>query len=97
MGRGSARGRPPLRVPSGLGERIRDHRVRLGLTQEQVAAPIYRGGYISNVEHGRVSPSLEAIAHIASRLGVQSTDLIAAGLAVACSSMNRVPAWIVAR
>lgn len=81
MGRGSDKGRPALPVRAGIGQRVREHRVRLGLTQAQVGEPVYRAGYISNVEHGRVTPSLDAVAHMAARLGVQSADLVGADAA----------------
>lgn len=62
MGRGqSNKGRRPTLSTSSLGQRIREYRTSLGLTQVQLGAPVYQGGYLSDVEHGRVTPSLEAL------------------------------------
>jgi transcriptional regulator with XRE-family HTH domain len=77
MGRGqSKKGRRPTVSTSSLGQRIRDHRTALGLTQAQLGAPVYQGGYLSDVEHGRVTPSLEALEHISRRVGVEAGDLL---------------------
>lgn len=59
-----------------LGRRIRQARVKLGLSQEDVAAPDYTAAYISHVEHGKRRPSQEALTHIASRLGMTLEQLI---------------------
>lgn len=60
----------------GLGGRIRERRTKLGLTQAELGAPVYQAGYISNVEHGRTTPSLEALGHLASRLGLHPSELL---------------------
>jgi len=79
MGKGTARrGRPALPVSAGLGQRIREARIALGLTQAGLGAPLYASGYISNVEHGRVTPSLEALGYLAERLGLTVAELIGA-------------------
>lgn len=70
------RGRPVLPVDPGLGARIRAERLRAGLTQQQLGGSKYAAGYISNVEHGHATPSLETLAYIADRLGVTISDLL---------------------
>lgn len=58
------------------GKKICDLRHRQGLTQEQLGSPRYSRSYVSQVEHGTLHPSREAIAHFAARLGVSPTDLL---------------------
>lgn len=72
------RGRPVLPVGTGLGGRIRAERLRAGLTQQQLGGSEYAAGYISNLEHGYATPSLEALAYIGDRLGVTLSDLLGA-------------------
>ena len=80
MGKGQRRrGRQPSATASTLGQQIRDRRIALGLTQAQLGAPIYQGGCLSDVEHGRVTPSLEALEHIAGRLGIAAAELLGQG------------------
>jgi transcriptional regulator with XRE-family HTH domain len=58
-----------------LGSRIRDLRVRAGLTQTQLGAPRTRS-FVSSVEHGRTLPSLRALLQMAERLGVPVAVLL---------------------
>lgn len=58
-----------------LGARIRERRVRAGLTQTELGAPMTRS-FISAVEHGRAVPSLPALTLIAARLGVSAGELL---------------------
>ncbi len=58
-----------------IGSKIRALRVRQALTQEQLAFPRYSRSYVSQVEHGTMHPSDEAIRHFAARLGVTPADL----------------------
>ena len=62
-------------TPAQLGRRIRTARLKLGLSQEQVAEPVYSAAYISHVEKGKRHPSQEALAHISSRLGMTLEQL----------------------
>lgn len=59
-----------------LGRRIRSTRLKLGLSQEDVARPSYSAAYISHVEKGKRSPSQEALTHIAGKLGMTLDQLV---------------------
>jgi tetratricopeptide (TPR) repeat protein len=50
-------------------------RVERGLTQRQLAEPVYTPAYISTLEAGRVRPSDQALRHLADRLGVAYDEL----------------------
>lgn len=59
-----------------LGERIKELCKRKGLTQEQLAEKVdLATSYISLIEVGRSSPTLETIENIASTLEVELKDL----------------------
>ena len=58
-----------------LGLRIRDLRIRAGLTQAELGSPMTRS-YVSAVERGRAIPSLPSLLLMASRLGVPVAELI---------------------
>lgn len=59
-----------------LGARIKELRKRKGLTQDQLAEQVdLASRYISLIEGGKSSPSLEVIARIASALGVEAKEL----------------------
>lgn len=59
-----------------LGARIKELRKRKGITQEQLAEKVdLATRYISLIEVGRSSPSLETIENIASTLEVELKDL----------------------
>ena len=58
-----------------LGSRIRELRIRAGLTQAELGSPMTRS-FVSAVEHGRALPSLTALLLIASRLGVPVGELL---------------------
>jgi transcriptional regulator with XRE-family HTH domain len=59
-----------------VGARIRSLRTAKGLTQAQLADPLYTKAYISMLESGRTRASMKALEHIAGRLGVQPSDLL---------------------
>jgi len=52
-----------------LGSRIREFRMRAGLTQTELGSPMTRS-FVSAVEHGRAIPSLRALLLMSERLGV---------------------------
>ncbi len=52
-----------------VGDKIRDLRKKLGLTQEQLAGPELTKSYVSQVELGRIRPSRNALKVMAQRLG----------------------------
>jgi transcriptional regulator with XRE-family HTH domain len=58
-----------------VGSRIRELRIRAGLTQAELGAPMTRS-YVSAVERGRAIPSLPSLLLMASRLGVPVGDLL---------------------
>ena len=59
------------------GDRIRDYRVSLGLTQGQVAKDMgVTPGYISNVENGRTSMSLRMLIYYAKIAGITLDELV---------------------
>ncbi|WP_229400060.1 helix-turn-helix domain-containing protein [Micromonospora okii] len=64
-------------VPGGepLGDRIRRLRTARGLTQQQVAEPRYTRAFLGAIEAGTRTPSPEALAHVAERLGLPVDDL----------------------
>jgi tetratricopeptide (TPR) repeat protein len=52
-----------------IGDRIRQLRTQLGLSQQQLAGAEYTRAYVSQVESGKCQPSLEALRILAKRLG----------------------------
>lgn len=62
-----------------LGRRLREQRVKLGLTLRQLAFDGCTAPYISAIEHGRRAPSLQIINRLAERLEV-SADWLARGV-----------------
>ncbi|MFB7931648.1 helix-turn-helix domain-containing protein [Streptomyces sp. NPDC056039] len=61
--------------PGTIGRRVQRLRVERGLTQRQLAEPVYTPAYISTLESGRVRPSDEALRHLSERLGVAFDEL----------------------
>ncbi|MGP3981671.1 helix-turn-helix domain-containing protein [Streptomyces sp. KR80] len=60
---------------AGVGVRIQRLRLDRGMTQRQLAEPVYTAAYISTLESGRVRPSETALRHLAERLGVSPDEL----------------------
>jgi transcriptional regulator with XRE-family HTH domain len=60
-----------------VGERIRQARTRVGLTQAQLAKGRYTAAYISALERGLAKPSMAALTFLSERLGVAVPDLVA--------------------
>ncbi|HJP72146.1 MAG TPA: helix-turn-helix domain-containing protein [Candidatus Limnocylindria bacterium] len=60
-----------------IGERIRQARTRIGLTQAQLAKGRYTAAYISALERGLAKPSMAALTFLSERLGVSVPDLVA--------------------
>ncbi len=59
------------------GELIKSYRIKLGLTQNQVAAEMdVTPGYISNVENGRTAMSLRFLIYYAKLMGVTLDELV---------------------
>ncbi|MFB6813318.1 tetratricopeptide repeat protein [Streptomyces sp. NPDC056347] len=61
--------------PKALGRRVQHLRIERGLTQRQLAEPLYTPAYVSTLEAGRVRPSEAAVRHLADRLGVTYEEL----------------------
>src|SRR5438128_977762 len=59
-----------------VGARIRSLRTAKGLTQAQLADPLYTKAYISMLESGRTRASMKALEHIAGVLGVKPSELL---------------------
>ena len=81
-----------------LGAEVRRLRVAGGLTQRELAEPAYTRAFVAAIESGARTPSDEALAHIAGRLGVAAEDLrhgrprgIAASLRVRLTEARRPP------
>ncbi|WP_167578712.1 helix-turn-helix domain-containing protein [Jeotgalibacillus proteolyticus] len=59
-----------------LGKNIRNYRTALGITQEELAKPNLNRSVISQIESGKIDPSLKTLKQIATSLGVKISDLI---------------------
>jgi transcriptional regulator with XRE-family HTH domain len=71
---------PARTVPPACAERIRRARERLGMTREFLARKLGLGvGFITNVEEGRIVPSLFALRVLAEGLGVPPSSLMHPG------------------
>ncbi len=66
-----------------IGGRLKQARLRAGLTQQQLASDHYTKAYVSALENGLVRPSMTALTFFAERLGTTASQLIA----------NETPAW----
>ena len=59
------------------GEQIKTYRIKLGLTQSQVAAELeVTPGYISNVENGRTAMPLRFLIYYAKLMGITLDELV---------------------
>lgn len=60
-----------------VGEKIRDRRLELGMTQAQLAKKLKTSqSVVSDIEVGRYSPTLDTIERCAKVLGVPLRDLL---------------------
>jgi tetratricopeptide (TPR) repeat protein len=59
-----------------LGKRLRRLRIERGLTQRELADPLYTHAYVSTIEAGRRQPSPAALDHFATKLGIAPTELL---------------------
>ncbi|HEX8732678.1 MAG TPA: tetratricopeptide repeat protein [Ktedonobacterales bacterium] len=68
---------PTVQTPAQrLGSRLRQARLRLNMTQSEVAAANFSVSYISAVERGQIRPSLGALEVLSDRLEVPLEDLL---------------------
>ncbi|HEY6958752.1 MAG TPA: tetratricopeptide repeat protein [Candidatus Limnocylindria bacterium] len=75
-----------------VGARIRSLRTAKGLTQAQLADPLYTKAYISMLESGRTRASMKALEHIAGVLGVKPSDLLGGSSSPATPQFDLVEA-----
>ena len=59
-----------------IGQRIRDARLRAGLTQQQLAGDRYTKAYVSALETGIARPSMVALSFLSDRLGLPASHFI---------------------
>ncbi len=60
-----------------IGARLRQARLRAGLTQQELAGDRYTKAYVSALENGLSKPSITALRYLAARLDVPAAHLIA--------------------
>jgi transcriptional regulator with XRE-family HTH domain len=56
------------RQAAGVGERIKQRRMELGMTQRELSVPGISYAYISRIESGARNPSVKALRKLATRL-----------------------------
>jgi transcriptional regulator with XRE-family HTH domain len=68
-------------LAAAIGQRIRAFREACGLRLEQVAfgSGMTSKGHLSDLEHGRVNPTVSTLRAIAGELGVELVDLVNVG------------------
>ncbi|HEX7069098.1 MAG TPA: tetratricopeptide repeat protein [Candidatus Limnocylindria bacterium] len=59
-----------------IGQRIREARLRAGLTQQQLAGERYTKAYVSALETGIARPSMVALSYLSERLGFPASHFI---------------------
>jgi transcriptional regulator with XRE-family HTH domain len=59
-----------------IGARIRQQRLKAGLTQQQLAGERYTKAYVSALENGLSKPSMAALNYLAARLDIAATVLL---------------------
>lgn len=66
-----------MELPQILGRNVREARLRLGISQEELAfrAEMKRS-YVSDLERGTRNPSVKAVARLATALGVAPASLL---------------------
>jgi len=59
------------------GEQIKNYRINLGMTQNQIASELdVTPGYISNVENGRTAMSLRMLIYYSKLMGITLDELV---------------------
>lgn len=60
-----------------LGHRLREHRMTLGLSQEQFAEELgFHRTYVGSLERGERNVSLQGVEDLAEKLGLRPADLL---------------------
>lgn len=80
-----------VQTPAALGDRIRDARRKLNMTQGELAGNDYSVSYISAIERNKIRPSLRALSWLADRLNVKLSDLLANEVSTTNESATTVP------
>jgi tetratricopeptide (TPR) repeat protein len=62
-----------------LGERLKEARLKAGLTQSQLGEPLYSPSFISTIEGGKRRPSMAAAQHFATKLSLTVEELFLGG------------------
>ena len=60
-----------------VGRKLREHRLRLGLSQERLAEDLgFHRTYLGSVERGERNLTLASVEQLAERLGIDPLDLL---------------------
>ncbi|MEM5627506.1 helix-turn-helix transcriptional regulator [Bacillus wiedmannii] len=59
-----------------IGEKIKNIRKKLGLTQEDLAGENLSRGMISLIERNQTTPTIRTLNHIAPKLGISVSELL---------------------
>src|SRR5215467_10611087 len=91
----------PTRIPRSetatIAERVRSARIAANKTQQQLAGDTYSKSYISAVERGKMTPSVQALGVLAERLGLPmsyflgESDVDLSALAESSASLRSTP------
>lgn len=73
-----------------LGEKIRELRVKKGLTQNQLAGDHITRNMLSQIENGIASPSMKTLTHLAEKLDVSVGYLLEEGAPTASSAAKKL-------
>ncbi|HEU5200393.1 MAG TPA: helix-turn-helix transcriptional regulator, partial [Ktedonobacterales bacterium] len=65
--------------PSSLAERLRAARLAANKTQQELAGDRYSKAYISAIECGKMTPSVQALGLLAERLGLPASYFLGEG------------------
>ncbi len=64
-------------MPDNYGEQIKEYRIKLGMTQNEVASELgVTPGFISNVENGRTAMSLRLLIYYSKLMGITLDELV---------------------
>src|SRR5215467_14899974 len=86
---------PPTEMT--IAERVRSARIAANKTQQQLAGDTYSKSYISAVERGKMTPSVQALGVLAERLGLPmsyflgESDVDLSALAESSASLRSTP------
>ena len=78
-----------MKKAKAVGKRIRARRLELGLTQRSIGEPGSSYAYISRIESGERSPSIEALIVIAEKLQTSALALLTGNSDARCPVCGR--------